>query len=68
MLHKLLAEPVSNGTKGGVILAAKIFVVYWQLEGMVHDRCQGNSELQGGIPVFPERQAMFAGSIAICRF
>jgi hypothetical protein len=34
----LLAEPVSNSTKGGVDLVAKIVVVYGPMEGMVHDR------------------------------
>jgi hypothetical protein len=26
--------------KGGVDLVAKIVVVYWPMEGMVHDRCR----------------------------
>jgi hypothetical protein len=34
----LLAEPVSNSTKGGVDLVAKVVVVYWPMEGMVHGR------------------------------
>ena len=69
--------------EGGVDLVAKIVVVYWPMEGMVHDRCRrwqrstgclsqqvndkGNS-LPDGTRWESERQAVFPGSIAMSRF